>query len=105
MTDVCFEIKSHGCLIRTSIFLLGSDEKNNRVEVGEIEMISTTENNIIIEAEVKPFRCIETQMMNYCIFLWILIIATLMLVDHLHKNILVVYFPYPRVDFQKKIWS
>ena len=75
MTDICFEIKTDSGLVRAAILLLRRDKEDHRIEIREIIMIGPAKNHIFIQADIQPWRCIDTQVMNDRIFFWILIIA------------------------------
>src|SRR5258706_11889791 len=66
-------------------------------------MVRTAVYNVLIQPHIKPGGGIYTQVMNGSVFFGVLIIdADLVLVDKLHKEILVIQFPDPRIYFQEQ---
>ena len=66
-------------------------------------MVRPGEHHILEKPQGTPGRGIDSKVMNGGIFFWILIVAGAMLVDKLHKDILVIQLPDTEIEFQKDI--
>src|ERR1700754_2999025 len=106
MPDIGLEVNSNRRLVRASVLLLCRDEEDNGIQIGEIIVIGTAENDILIKTHIEPGSGIYVEMMNNRIFFGVLIIRVgIVLTDQFHINGLVVELPDPGIEFQKEIGS
>lgn len=104
MANIDLPVQPGVRLIRAPVLLLRGNEKDHRVEIGEIIVVGAAEDDVLKDADGQPRSGVDIQVMEDAVFLGVLIIHTNgVLTNQLLIDGLIVELPDTDIEFQEEI--